>query len=178
MSHIVYMDEIPTAFQNAHSHIWEVKQRKALELKDQVDGWKELHNVKIFGGCFNKDENGKYMSINTSAGAKYRPKPNFALDFNDEVWYTIFVGERNKRMSNRRVRVNSIYSYSPVLFDVLNPPVNGLGEGAIVRVINVHGAPKANTMGMCYVGSVSAGKFIGMVCTNSLAPVPSKRKAR
>jgi hypothetical protein len=73
-------------------------------------------------------------------------------------------------MANRKVRVNSIYSYNPVLFDILNPPANGLGAGAIVRVINVYGAPKANTMGMCYVGDVATGKFIGMVCTNSLTP--------
>jgi hypothetical protein len=81
-------------------------------------------------------------------------------------------------MATNRVRVNSIYSYSPVLFDILNPPANGLGEGAIVRVINLHGAPKANTMGMCYVGDVSTDKFIGMVCTNSLTLVPSKRKGK
>ena len=73
-------------------------------------------------------------------------------------------------MANRKVRVNSIYSYDPDLFDILNPPADGLVKGSIVRVINVHGCPKANTMGMCYVGDVATGKFIGMVCTNSLTP--------
>jgi hypothetical protein len=73
-------------------------------------------------------------------------------------------------MATRKVRVNSIYQYDPNLFDVLNPSTD-LAKGAIVRVINVSGCPKANTMGMCYVGDVATGKFIGMVCTNSLDPV-------
>ena len=73
-------------------------------------------------------------------------------------------------MSNQRVRVNSIYTYDPVMFDILDGRT-GLKKGDTVRVINVHGCPKANTMGHCYVGAVVTGKFIGMVCTNSLVPV-------
>ncbi len=73
-------------------------------------------------------------------------------------------------MAHRRVRVNSVYTYDPVLFDMLNPPKD-LEKGAVVRVINLFGCPKANTMGMCYVGNVKTGEFIGMVCTNSLTPV-------
>jgi hypothetical protein len=73
-------------------------------------------------------------------------------------------------MANRRVRVNSIYKYDPVLFDILQGPAD-LPVGTIVRVINLASAPKANTMGMCYVGDVATRKFIGMVCTNSLTPI-------
>ena len=82
-------------------------------------------------------------------------------------------------MANQRVRVNSIYKYDPVLFDLLNGPAD-LPVGTIVRVINLYGAPKANTMGMCYVGNVKTRKFIGMVCTNSLIPATrlAKRKAK
>jgi hypothetical protein len=66
MKHIVYMSEIPQAFQNAHSYVWEYKQTTALEIEEQINGWKEVHDVRIFGGNYNKDASGKYMSISTS----------------------------------------------------------------------------------------------------------------
>jgi len=70
----------------------------------------------------------------------------------------------------RKVRVGSYYRFAPVMFDVLNPPANlPLKEGDVVQVINLHGAPKANTMGMCYVAL--DGVFAGMVCTSSLKPL-------
>lgn len=69
----------------------------------------------------------------------------------------------------RKVRVGSTYVYNPVLFDVWNPPVGGLKKGDKVQVVNLHGCPKANTMGMCYVNK--DGKFGGMVMTNSLVPI-------
>jgi len=67
MKHYAYMSEIPQAFQNAHSYIWQVRDTTALEVEDQVKGWKEIHDVKIFGGHYNLDASGKHMSINTSA---------------------------------------------------------------------------------------------------------------
>ena len=70
-------------------------------------------------------------------------------------------------MANQRVRVNSVYTYDPNILDICDGRT-GLRKGDVVRVINVHGCPKANTMGHCYVGDVKTGKFIGMVCTNSL----------
>lgn len=73
-------------------------------------------------------------------------------------------------MANQRVQVNSIYTYEPVLLDLYDSRTN-LKSGDKVRVINVYGCPKANTMGMCYVGDVVTRKFIGMVCTNSLTKV-------
>lgn len=69
-----------------------------------------------------------------------------------------------------RVRVGSKYTFNPVFFDVLNPPANlPLAPGDVVKVVNLYGAPKANTMGMCYVEK--DGVFAGMVMTNSLTPV-------
>ena len=69
-----------------------------------------------------------------------------------------------------KVRVNSIYTYDPVILDRIDGRTN-LRVGDKVRVINVFGAPKANTMGHCYVGDVQTREFIGLVCTNSLTPV-------
>jgi hypothetical protein len=40
-------------------------------------------------------------------------------------------------------------------------------DGDQVRVINLPGAPKANTMGHCYIETIE-GRFLGLVCTNSL----------
>lgn len=72
----------------------------------------------------------------------------------------------------RKVRVGSMYVYKPVMLDLIDSHT-GLVEGDIVKVINVHGCPPANTMGHCYVEAVrarriQAGQFAGMVCCNSL----------
>ena len=67
-----------------------------------------------------------------------------------------------------RVRVNSVYVYSPNLLDKCDARTN-LKDGEIVRVVNLHGAPKANTMGHCYVVRVSdPTTFVGLVHCNSL----------
>lgn len=74
---------------------------------------------------------------------------------------------------NRRVRVGSRYTYDPVMFDQLHPTtakIEALPIGAEVKVINKHGCPPANTMGMCYIEH--EGEFMGMVFTNSLQPIP------
>lgn len=68
-----------------------------------------------------------------------------------------------------RVRVNSLYTYKPVLLDIVDART-GLKSGDVVKVINLPSAPPANTMGQCYVADPSTGKFIGMVSTNSLEP--------
>jgi hypothetical protein len=73
-------------------------------------------------------------------------------------------------MPSKKVRVGATYKYDPVPFDRFNPPF-GCHKGDEVKVINLPGCPRANTMGMCYVAK--GGKFAGMVCTNSLE---SKRK--
>ena len=69
-----------------------------------------------------------------------------------------------------KVRVGSKYKFEPVLFDRINPPAGNIKAGDVVKVVNLHGAPKANTMGMCYVNDL-AGNFGGMVMTNSLVKI-------
>jgi len=71
-----------------------------------------------------------------------------------------------------KVRVSSLYRYLPVLIDKLNPPygaqVGELETGQFVRVVNLPGCPRANTMGHCHIENPYTGKFLGLVCTNSL----------
>ena len=66
-----------------------------------------------------------------------------------------------------RVRVGQVLVYHPNALDAIAGRT-GLQSGDTVKVIVVHGCPKANTMGHCYVGNVADGHFIGLVCTNSL----------
>jgi hypothetical protein len=57
----------------------------------------------------------------------------------------------------------------PVLLDVIHPPYN-VSKGNIVRVVNLPGCPRANTMGHCHVQHLD-GSFAGLVCCNSLTEV-------
>ena len=68
---------------------------------------------------------------------------------------------------NKRVRVGCCYYYDPVPIDRIDSKFE-LATGTKVKVINLRGCPKANTMGHCYIGDAETGEFIGMVCTNSL----------
>ena len=74
-------------------------------------------------------------------------------------------------MACKRVRANSVYHYVPVLIDKLHPPIaiglNRMTVGDRVRVVNLPGCPKANTMGHAHFQSMS-GEFGGLCCTNSL----------
>ena len=67
-------------------------------------------------------------------------------------------------MTNK-VRVGKQYIYSPNLLDMVDGRVN-LKDGDVVTVVNLHGCPKANTMGHCYVSL--RGTFAGLVHCNSL----------
>lgn len=67
-----------------------------------------------------------------------------------------------------KVRVGRLYKYVPVLMDRTDKPFN-INEGDVVRVVNLPGCPKANTMGHCHVEHL-CGKFAGLVCCNSLIP--------
>jgi hypothetical protein len=67
-----------------------------------------------------------------------------------------------------KVRVGQKYRYNGVPFDRFDGHLKP-AENEIVRVINLPGAPKANTMGMCYVTKLD-GTFSGMVMTPSLQP--------
>ncbi len=72
-------------------------------------------------------------------------------------------------MTNQKVKVNKIYLYQPVLLDRIHPPQN-VKEGDQVRVVNLQGCPRANTMGHCHVDHLD-GTFAGLVCTNSLKDI-------
>ena len=66
----------------------------------------------------------------------------------------------------KRVRVGSTYVYKPVAIDQYDKR-NDAGEGQHVRVINMPGCPRANTMGHCHIESLD-GEFLGMVHVASL----------
>ena len=71
-----------------------------------------------------------------------------------------------------KVRVNSLYRYNPNGWDMHRAcQGNTLKTGDVVRVINLPSAPKANTMGQCYVSDPETNRFICMVSTGSLEPV-------
>ena len=70
-------------------------------------------------------------------------------------------------MKLNRVRAGSVYEYRPVLLDICDARTN-LKPGDLVRVVNLHGCPRCNTMGHCHVADPVTGQFIGLVCCNSL----------
>ena len=72
-----------------------------------------------------------------------------------------------------KVRANAIYRYNPVLLDQIDGRTS-LKTGDLVRVVNLPGCPRANTMGHCHVADPNTGHFIGLVCCNSLEPVKDK----
>jgi len=72
-----------------------------------------------------------------------------------------------------RVRVGSYYVYNANGMDLIDPKTN-LRDGTVVKVGNLPNAPKANTMGQCYVFDMTNNKFIGMVSTSSLTLAPKK----
>ena len=74
-----------------------------------------------------------------------------------------------------RVRVGSTYVYDPVGWDQVDPPYD-IERFDVVKVVNLYGCPKANTMGHCYVNHLN-GDFAGMVHVNSLT-LRSKWKER
>jgi hypothetical protein len=84
-------------------------------------------------------------------------------------------------MANRRVRAGQEFYFVPVFLDKVNPPYN-VREGDLVKVVNLPGCPKANTMGHCHVHIVAAvdgreaSTFGGLVCTNSLVTLEEYRE--
>ena len=70
----------------------------------------------------------------------------------------------------KRVTVGRLYTYHGVFFDRVDGHPKPT-ESQTVRVVNLPMAPKANTMGMCYVADQNTGEFIGMVMTASLETV-------
>ena len=69
----------------------------------------------------------------------------------------------------KRVRVNKIYKFVPCGMDLFDPIwYNKVNPGELVRVINLPNAPKANTMGQCYIADPDTNDFISMVSVHSL----------
>ena len=74
-----------------------------------------------------------------------------------------------------RVRVGRLYTYEANGMDQFHPvPGNTLKKGDVVKVVNLPSAPKANTMGQCYVDK--DGEFSCMVSTSSLTPHKPEKK--
>ncbi len=70
-----------------------------------------------------------------------------------------------------RVTAGKLYAYYPCLIDVVDART-ALKFGDVVRVVNLPGCPPANTMGHCHVADAASGQFIGLVCCESLRPLP------
>ncbi len=70
-----------------------------------------------------------------------------------------------------KVRVGSRYVYRPTPIDRLYPPIGEPKEGQIVRVVNMPGAPKANTMNHCYIMTEDKMTFLGLCHVHSLHKV-------
>jgi hypothetical protein len=66
-----------------------------------------------------------------------------------------------------KVRENSRYVFTPVGMDIYDSRTSAVAN-QVVRVINLYGAPKCNTMGQAHIEDATTKKFLGMVCTNSL----------
>jgi hypothetical protein len=65
-----------------------------------------------------------------------------------------------------RVRAGCRYRFNPVVWDRVDPKTD-LKKGDVVTVVNLPGAPPANTMGHCHVNGPD-GEFAGLVHCNSL----------
>jgi hypothetical protein len=71
------------------------------------------------------------------------------------------------RATAKRVRVGSVYTFRRNGYDLLLNHAS-VTDGQVVRVINLPGAPKCNTMGQCHIEDARTGVFLGMVDTRSL----------
>ena len=66
----------------------------------------------------------------------------------------------------RKVKVGQVYTFNPCMWDVLDAK-GPLVKGDKVKVVNLPGAPKANTMGHCYAEHVTT-HHVQLVHCNSL----------
>lgn len=72
-----------------------------------------------------------------------------------------------------KVQANHEYIYWPNMLDQYDARTS-LVPGSIVRVVNMPGCPRANTMGHAHVEY--EGKFAGLVHTNSLHPMSDAKE--
>lgn len=69
-----------------------------------------------------------------------------------------------------RVIAGRVYVFSPQGYDRLMPEHYSAIRGQLVRVVQLPGAPKPNTMGHAHIADASTGSFLGLVSTASLTP--------
>lgn len=67
-----------------------------------------------------------------------------------------------------RVRLHSVYTFQPDIVDRLMPQHYSARAGQRVRVVQLPGAPRPNTMGHCHIADAVSGEFLGMVSVWSL----------
>jgi hypothetical protein len=79
-----------------------------------------------------------------------------------------------------KVRAGSKYVFNAVGMDTFDPPYgvrqNILKNGQTVKVVNLPGCPKANSMGMCHIEDPETREFLGLVLCNSLEHVSTRTR--
>lgn len=66
-----------------------------------------------------------------------------------------------------KVRAGRTYTYDPVPLDQFAGHLRHIEPGTLVRVVSPPGCPKANTLGHCFVETLTK-EFVGLVCCVSL----------
>jgi hypothetical protein len=86
------------------------------------------------------------------------------------LWYQLWRCENGVNTEDAmKVRAGQEYIFYPNLLDRIHKiGVHSVVPGTVVRVINLHEAPPANTMGQSYIADRISGSFIGMVSCNLL----------
>lgn len=69
----------------------------------------------------------------------------------------------------RKVKTKCWYTFQPVGMDLYDSRAS-VPPGSRVQVVRLHGCPPPNTMGHCHIVD-AAGRFAGLVLTNSLQPI-------
>lgn len=67
-----------------------------------------------------------------------------------------------------KVRTGSVYTFNPAAVDRWLTQHYTARPAQLVRVIQLPGAPRPNTMGQAHIADARTGAFLGMVSTASL----------
>jgi len=67
-----------------------------------------------------------------------------------------------------KVRLHAVYTFRPVALDRLLSQHHDAVDGQRVKVIQLPGAPRPNTIGHAHIADARTGAFLGMVATASL----------
>jgi hypothetical protein len=87
------------------------------------------------------------------------------------VRYKTAAEEKAERLKAQAAEAD-VYRFEPVLMDLT---VERVERGQLVVKIQPYGCPRNGTMGQCYVADLE-GRFLQMVCLNSLVLVERKRR--